>query len=124
MNTCPYCRADNDLSAVRCRHCTSWIAMRPMAREWYRARDGKMVAGVCAGLSDRFGLPIAVVRVLFILSVFAGGWGIILYAALWIAMPLAPLPLPPPVQATQPVQVTQVVAPPVPGPLVTPPPAS
>ena len=124
MNTCPYCRADNDIGAVRCRHCTSWIAMRPMAREWYRAREGKMIAGVCAGLADRFGLPIALLRVLFILSVFAWGWGIIVYGALWVAMPLAPLPLPPAIPVAQAVQVTQPAAPPAPGPLVTPPPAA
>jgi len=47
---------------------------------------------------------------LAILSVFAGGWGIILYVALWIAMPLPPLPT--------------FFAPPVAGPLVTPPPPS
>jgi phage shock protein PspC (stress-responsive transcriptional regulator) len=67
-----------------------------------------MIAGVCRGLADRFGVPIAVTRLLLILSVFAGGWGIILYAALWIAMPLTPLPT--------------AAAPAVPGPLVTPPP--
>jgi phage shock protein PspC (stress-responsive transcriptional regulator) len=67
-----------------------------------------MIAGVCRGLADRFGIPIAVTRLLAILSVFAGGWGFILYGALWIAMPLTPLPT--------------FVAPPVAGPLVTPPP--
>jgi len=115
MVTCPYCRTENETGAIRCRHCTSWMDQRPLQREWYRARDGKMIAGVCRGLADRFSLPIALVRVLFILSICAGGWGIILYIALWIAMPLQPIPM-----AIAP----PVVAPPsIPGPLVTPPPA-
>jgi phage shock protein PspC (stress-responsive transcriptional regulator) len=82
----------------------------PMQREWYRARQGRMIAGVCRGLAERFGIPVAVSRLILILSIFAGGWGVILYVALWIAMPLPPLPM---------------VAPPaVAGPLVTPPPSS
>ena len=109
MTTCPYCRTENQPGAVRCSHCTSWMSQPPLGREWYRAREGRMIAGVCRGLADRFGIPLALVRVLFILSIFAGGWGIILYVALWIAMPQVPLALPaaPPVVA---------------GPLVTPPP--
>jgi phage shock protein PspC (stress-responsive transcriptional regulator) len=109
MTTCPYCRTENESGATRCRHCTSWMDQRPLQREWYRAREGRMIAGVCRGLADRFALPLALVRVLFILSIFAGGWGIIVYIALWIAMPQTPLALP----AAQ----TAVA-----GPLVTPPP--
>jgi phage shock protein C len=109
MVTCPYCRTENESGAVRCRHCTSWMSQPPMQREWYRAREGRMIAGVCRGLSERFALPLALVRVLFILSVFAGGWGIIVYVALWIAMPLPPLPI-----AVLPTATS--------GPLVTPPP--
>ncbi len=111
MTTCPYCRTENEPGAVRCRHCTSWMSQPPLQREWYRARSGKMIGGVCRGLANRFGIPVAVSRLLFILSIFAGGWGIILYVALWIAMPQEPLALPAP-----------QVAPPVAAPLVTPPP--
>jgi len=89
---CPYCRGENEASAVRCRHCTSWIEAEPRRREWYRAREGKMIAGVCRGLSDHFGAPVAALRLLLLLSILVGGWGIILYVALWIAMP--PLPRP------------------------------
>jgi phage shock protein PspC (stress-responsive transcriptional regulator) len=109
MVTCPYCRTENEPGATRCRHCTSWMDHRPRAREWYRAREGRMIAGVCRGLADRFSLPLALVRVLFILSIFASGWGLIVYVALWIAMPLPPLPLPAAPAAAA-------------GPLVTPPP--
>jgi phage shock protein C len=108
MTVCPYCRTENEPGAIRCRQCTSWMAQPPFQREWYRAREGKMIAGVCRGLSDRFGIPIAVTRLIFILSVFAGGWGIIVYGALWIAMPLPPLPVLTPAPAA--------------GPIVTPPP--
>jgi len=90
--TCPYCRTENEPSAIRCRSCTSWIGAAPRRGEWYRAREGKMVGGVCRGLSDRFGVPVAALRLILLLSVLLGGWGLILYLALWIAMPLAPAP--------------------------------
>lgn len=114
MNACPYCRTENAAGAVRCAQCTSWLSSRPLQREWYRAREGKMIAGVCRGLADRFSLPVALARALFIASIFAGGWGIVAYVALWIAMPLEPQPAP----------AAPAQPPVVPGPLVTPPPSS
>jgi phage shock protein PspC (stress-responsive transcriptional regulator) len=53
-----------------------------------------MIAGVCRGLANRFEIPIALVRVVFLLSIPFGGWGILAYLALWIAMPEEPLVLP------------------------------
>ena len=89
---CPYCRTENAPGATRCAACTSWmVAPRPI-QEWTRARHERMIAGVARGLANRFGLPIAAVRLAFLLSVLLGGWGILAYVALWIAMPLEPLP--------------------------------
>jgi len=96
---CPYCRAENEAGAIRCRHCTSWVEAAPRQREWYRARQGRMIAGVCRGLSDRFGVPVAALRLILVLSILLGGWGLILYVALWIAMPLVPEQAAPPVPA-------------------------
>ncbi len=93
---CPYCRTENAPGATRCAHCTSWMVERPPpARDWTRARDGKLIAGVCRGLSNRFAIPCAAVRLVFLLSILFGGWGVLAYIALWIAMPLEPLMLPP-----------------------------
>jgi phage shock protein PspC (stress-responsive transcriptional regulator) len=66
----------------------------PPVREWTRARRGRMIAGVARGLSQRFGVPCAAARLVFLLSVLFGGWGLIVYVALWIAMPEEPLLLP------------------------------
>lgn len=90
--TCPYCKSEANPGAVKCSACGSWIADPPPVREWYRAREGKSIAGVCAGLARTFGLPLALVRALFLASIFLGGWGLILYVVLWIAMPKEPLP--------------------------------
>lgn len=49
----------------------------------------KMLAGVCAGIAEYFGIDATLVRVLYaILSVFCAGFpGIILYIILMIIMP-------------------------------------
>ncbi len=88
--TCPYCRTQNQPGSTRCAACTSWMVDPPPVREWTRARGQRMVAGVCRGLARRFGLPVAALRLAFALSVLLGGWGILAYLALWIAMPLEP----------------------------------
>ncbi len=93
---CPYCRTESAPGAVRCAACTSWMTDRPPLREWTRAREGRMIGGVARGLSSRFGLPCAAVRLVFLISVLFGGWGALAYVALWIAMPLEPLALPAP----------------------------
>jgi phage shock protein PspC (stress-responsive transcriptional regulator) len=88
--TCPFCKTANHPEALKCAACGSWIASPPPVREWLRAREGRMIAGVCRGLSQRFGIPVAALRFAFLLSLILGGWGFVLYVALWIAMPLAP----------------------------------
>jgi phage shock protein PspC (stress-responsive transcriptional regulator) len=88
--TCPYCKTENHPDALKCAACGSWIASPPPVREWLRAREGRMIGGVCRGLSQRFGVSVAALRFAFILSLILGGWGFVLYLALWIAMPLPP----------------------------------
>jgi phage shock protein PspC (stress-responsive transcriptional regulator) len=103
--TCPYCRTENHPAAVKCAACASWMVPAPPVREWHRAREGKLLAGVCRGIADRFGVPVAALRLVLILSVVLGGWGLLVYAALWLAMPLAPVPpalLQPPAAAQPP----------------------
>ncbi len=91
---CPYCKTENAAGAVRCAACTSWMTERPPAREWTRAREGSWIGGVASGLARRFGLPIVAVRLAFVLATFLGLWGLVVYVALWILMPLEPLSLP------------------------------
>ncbi len=51
-----------------------------------RPRSGKWIAGVCAGLAERFGISAGLVRIAFVLfGIF--GVGEIVYIALWIIMP-------------------------------------
>jgi phage shock protein C len=45
-----------------------------------------MIAGVCAGLARRYGMPVFLVRVLMVAAGFAGV-GVVGYLALWVLMP-------------------------------------
>jgi phage shock protein PspC (stress-responsive transcriptional regulator) len=52
-----------------------------------RPREGRVIAGVCAGLARRFGMTPTTVRVLFVLSCVLPGPQFVIYLALWILMP-------------------------------------
>jgi phage shock protein C len=53
-----------------------------------RPRDGRMLAGVCAGVADYFGLDVTLVRVIWaVLAVITGGAGILAYLVAWILIP-------------------------------------
>lgn len=54
-----------------------------------RPPHGKMIAGVCAGIANRFGWSTGLVRLAFVLSMFIPGPQILLYLGLWILMPKA-----------------------------------
>jgi phage shock protein PspC (stress-responsive transcriptional regulator) len=56
----------------------------------YRDMDDKVVSGVCSGLANYFGIKDPVwIRLLFILAVFAGMSGVLLYFILMIIVPEA-----------------------------------
>lgn len=52
-----------------------------------RPSEGRVIAGVCAGLAERFGLPPNLVRVLFLLSCLLPGPQFVIYIVLWAIMP-------------------------------------
>lgn len=55
----------------------------------YRNPDDVVIAGVASGLAAYFGIDTVIVRVIFLVSLLAGGLGFWAYIALWIAMPVA-----------------------------------
>ncbi len=53
-----------------------------------RSRKGRMVAGVCAGLADYFGMDVTLVRVIVaVIAVITGGAGALAYLAAWAIIP-------------------------------------
>jgi phage shock protein C len=55
-----------------------------------RAREGKMIGGVCAGLARTYGWNASTVRLIFVLSCLLPGPQILLYLLLWLVIPAAP----------------------------------
>jgi len=60
------------------------------ARRLQRSREDRVIAGVCGGVGEYFGVDAVLIRIAALVLVFAGGAGILLYAIGWIAMPEAP----------------------------------
>jgi phage shock protein PspC (stress-responsive transcriptional regulator) len=60
------------------------------ARKFYRDPANTVIAGVASGIAAYFGnIDPVWVRLAFALSIFFGGFGILLYLLLWIIVPLA-----------------------------------
>lgn len=56
-----------------------------------RPREGKKIAGVCAGIARYFGLDPTLVRILWtVLTICPPFPGVIAYVVCWIVMPLDP----------------------------------
>jgi phage shock protein PspC (stress-responsive transcriptional regulator) len=58
------------------------------AHKIYRIWDGRMIAGVCAGLASYLQWDVSLVRIIFIIVGFSGGVGILLYLFFWFIFPL------------------------------------
>jgi phage shock protein C len=56
-------------------------------RRLYRSRKGQMVAGVCAGLAEHFGVDVNLVRLAFAVFTIFFGVGVLIYLAAWIILP-------------------------------------
>jgi len=61
-----------------------WIDKR-----FYRDKDDKVIGGVAMGIANYFGVDVSIIRILFLISVFFGGIGLIVYFILWFITPEA-----------------------------------
>ncbi|MEY2420409.1 MAG: hypothetical protein QOI95_476 [Acidimicrobiaceae bacterium] len=52
-----------------------------------RRSQGRMIAGVCKGIADHFGIDPILVRIVVVVITFFGGAGVIAYAAAWLLIP-------------------------------------
>jgi phage shock protein PspC (stress-responsive transcriptional regulator) len=59
------------------------------SKRLFRDTDAAMLAGVAAGLANYFGVDVLLIRLLFVIGTFIGGWGILIYIILWLLVPEA-----------------------------------
>jgi phage shock protein C len=52
-----------------------------------RSRSERVIGGVCGGLGRYLGLDPVLLRIAFVVLLFAGGGGLVLYAISWILIP-------------------------------------
>jgi signal transduction histidine kinase len=67
-------------------HETGAAAQRGVRRATRRT-DSRILGGVAAGLADHLGVDRTLVRAAFVLASFLGGFGVALYAGLWMILP-------------------------------------
>jgi phage shock protein C len=64
--------------------------MNGPSRRLYRSRREKVIAGVCGGVAEYFGIDPVIPRLIWVLFVLGAGLGILAYIICWIVIPQAP----------------------------------
>jgi phage shock protein C len=85
---CNYCGKQIQDDANVCAYCGTRVGSVLARKRLMRPRNGRKIAGVCAGFAEYFDLDVNVV--------FVGvGLSFVAYVLAWIVMPEEPLVLPP-----------------------------
>jgi phage shock protein PspC (stress-responsive transcriptional regulator) len=63
------------------------VAMTEVPAPTTRVRHGRRLGGVCAGLAERWGVPVSRVRLGFVLASALLGLGVLVYVAAWLILP-------------------------------------
>jgi len=91
-----YCTQCGQAEPEGCAYCPNCgKATRPAAAPaspLVRLREGKKIAGVCAGFARYVGVDVTLVRIGWLLIALTCGVGFIAYIVAWIAMPLEESP--------------------------------
>ncbi|MEQ8926157.1 MAG: PspC domain-containing protein [Fulvivirga sp.] len=58
-------------------------------KKMFRDGESKVIAGVSSGVANYFGVDVVIIRVIFVISLLIGGFGLLTYILLWIVLPEA-----------------------------------
>ena len=58
-----------------------------MDKKLFRSNRNKVIAGVCGGIAEYFGVDPTIVRIIWLICILPGGIGLIAYIICWVAMP-------------------------------------
>ena len=59
----------------------------PMTKRFLLSLTDRKIAGVCGGLGEFFQIDPVIFRIIFVVLMFLGGVGILLYLILWLVAP-------------------------------------
>lgn len=62
-------------------------------KQLYRSRRNRVIAGICGGIGEYLGVDPTVIRLLWVLFVFAGGAGVLAYIVAYFIIPERPRPM-------------------------------
>lgn len=74
-----------------------------------RPRQGRLIAGVCAGLESALGVPVGLIRFAFLLGALAGGVGAAAYVAAVVLMPETDAPARP-ARRREPIELAAILS--------------
>ncbi|WP_092596809.1 PspC domain-containing protein [Actinopolyspora xinjiangensis] len=61
---------------------------RPPEHRFRRSRNERMIAGVCGGAAELFGIDATIVRIVLVAATLVGfGTGFLIYLACWLIVP-------------------------------------
>jgi phage shock protein C len=66
--------------------------MSEEVKRLYRSKKDRMIAGVCGGLANYIGIDPTLVRLLFVLGMFAVGGTLLAYVVMMVVIPEEPTP--------------------------------
>ena len=104
---CPKCGKEYADQVNFCCQCGAAMFTPVRSRKKLeRSRTDRKIGGVCGGLGDYLDVDSTIVRLIWVVTVFFGGTGLLAYIIAWIVIPEEPLAEPvktaAPVSAPQP----------------------
>ena len=59
---------------------------RIQANRWFKSRKDRILGGICGGFAEAWHLDSTLVRILWMITAFIGGTGILAYLIAWIVL--------------------------------------
>lgn len=85
---CPQCGREYPEKINFCCHCGAAMFVPSMPRKRLRrSRSDRKIAGVCGGFAEYLDLDATLVRLVWVMLAFFGGWGLIGYLVAWLILP-------------------------------------
>lgn len=87
---CNYCGKVIQDDANLCAYCGKRIGASHARKSLIRPQAGRKVAGVCLGVAEYFDLDVTLTRLVWLLALIFGGFGLLGYLVAWIVIPSEP----------------------------------